>query len=134
MKSDPRIAGDGVTDGDLAEQVKLQLDIRDAISDARKLQVGIEEAMKKAGVKPVATALPGTSPGSAKYDHPLQALWAKVADTPGIYVQGMLLNQLNNVQRMIGQADQKIGKDAYDRFADLQQELAKVQAEFAKFK
>jgi len=134
VKSDPRIAADGVADGDIAEQVRFQLQVRDAISDARKLQVSIEEAMKKAGVKPVAPALPGTSPGSAKYDHPLQALWAKVADTPGIYVQGMLVSQLNNVQRMINQADQKIGKDAFDRFADLQDELAKAQAEFAKVK
>ena len=44
----------------------------------------------------------------------------------------MLIDQLSNVQRMISQADQKIGKDAYDRFSDLQQELAKLQAEFAK--
>ena len=40
--------------------------------------------------------------------------------TPGIYTQGMLIDQLSNVQRMITQADQKIGKDAYDRYADHQ--------------
>jgi photosystem II stability/assembly factor-like uncharacterized protein len=132
VKSDPRIAADGVTDGDLAEQVKFQLGVRDAVSDARKLQASIEEAMKAQGVKPVAPALPGESPATARYDHPLQKLWAQVADTPGIYVQGMLVSQLNNVQRMIGQADQKVGKDAYDRFGDLQAELARLQAEFAK--
>ena len=53
-------------------------------------------------------------------------------DTPGIYIQGMLISQLQNVQRMVGQADQKVGKDAYDRFGDLQTELARLQAEFAK--
>ena len=129
---DPRVLADGVTDGDLSEQVKLQLSVRDAVSDARKLQVSIEEAMKKAGVKPVAPAMPGATTASTKYDHPLQQLWAQVATTPGIYTQGMLVDQLNNVQRMIGQADQKVGKDAYDRFSDLQQQLAKLQAEFAK--
>ena len=45
LKSDPRVAADGVTDGDIAEQVKFQLQVRDAISDARKLQQGIEQAM-----------------------------------------------------------------------------------------
>jgi hypothetical protein len=80
----------------------------------------------------VSPAAPGSSPATTKYDHPLQKLWAQVADTPGIYVQGMLINQLQNVQRMIGQADQKVGKDAYDRFGDLQTELARLQAEFAK--
>jgi hypothetical protein len=132
VKSDPRLAADGVTDGDLAEQVKFQLSVRDAVSDARKLQASIEEAMKAQGVKPVAAARPGESPTTAKYDHPLQKLWAQVADTPGIYVQGMLVSQLGNIQRMVGQADQKVGKDAYDRFGDLQTELARLQAEFAK--
>jgi photosystem II stability/assembly factor-like uncharacterized protein len=132
VKSDPRLAADGVTDGDLGEQVKLQLNVRDALSDARKLQANIEEAMKAQGVKPVPAAPPGSSPSTTKYDHPLQKLWAQVADTPGIYVQGMLISQLQNVQRMIGQADQKVGKDAYDRFGDLQTELAKLQAEFAR--
>ena len=132
VKSDPRVAADGVSDGDIAEQVKLQLDVRDAVSDARKLQQSIEQAMKAGGVKPVAAALPGSSPETTTYDHPLQKLWAQVADTPGIYTQGMLITQLNNIQRMIGQADQQQRKDAYDRFGDLQQALAKLQAEFAQ--
>jgi hypothetical protein len=134
VKSDPRIAGDGVTDADLTEQVKFQLDVRDAVSSARKLQLDIEQAMQKAGVKPVGPAAPGSSPAATTYEHPLQALWAKVADTPGIYTQGMLASQLNNISRMVGQADQKIGKDAHDRFGDLLTELEKVRAEFAKLK
>ncbi|MCC7034655.1 MAG: hypothetical protein IT179_17675 [Acidobacteria bacterium] len=134
VKSDPRVAADGVADGDIAEQVRFQLQVRDAISDARKLQADIESAMKGAGVKPVAPLPPGKSPGEIAYEHPLQRLWARVADTPGIYVPGMLATQLNNIQRMVTQADQKIGKDAFDRFADLQKELASVQAEFAKVK
>jgi hypothetical protein len=132
VKSDPRLASDGVTDGDIAEQVRFQLQVRDAISDARKLQNEIEEAMKQAGVKPVGALPPGKSPSEVAYEHPLQQLWAQVADSPGIYVPGMLVSQLGNVQRMVTQADQKIGKDAYDRFGDLQKELARLQREFAK--
>jgi hypothetical protein len=44
----------------------------------------------------------------------------------------MLISQFGNVQRMIGSADQKIGKDAMDRFGDLMKELSAVQAEFKK--
>jgi hypothetical protein len=133
LKSDPRVAADGVTDGDIAEQVKFQLQVRDAISDARKLQQGIEQAMAKAGVKPqLGPGAPGSSPGSTKYDSPLLALYAKVVDTPGIYTQGMLISQLNNIQRMITQADQKVGKDAYDRYADLVKELAAIEAQLKK--
>jgi hypothetical protein len=132
LKSDPRVATDGVSDADIAEQVRFQLQVRDAISDARRLQQRLEEAMKKAGVKPPALMPVGESPANLKYDNKLQELWAQVVDTPGIYVQGMLINQLQNVPRMVGQADQKIGKDAYDRFGDLQKELAAVQAQAAK--
>jgi hypothetical protein len=133
LKSDPRVAGDGVTDGDIAEQVKFQLQVRDAISDARKLQQGIEQAMQKAGLKPgLDPGGVGSSPGNTKYDHPLRELYAKVVTTPGIYTQGMLIDQLSNVQRMITQADQKVGKDAYDRYADLVKELAALEAQLKK--
>ena len=44
----------------------------------------------------------------------------------------MLISQLQNVQRMVGQADQKVGKDAVDRFTDLMKELKAVKAEFQK--
>ena len=133
LKSDPRVAGDGVTDGDIAEQVKFQLQVRDAISDARKLQQGIEQAMQKAGLKPgLATGEVGSSPAHTKHDHPLRELYSKVVTAPGIYTQGMLVDQLSNVQRMVTQADQKVGKDAYDRYADLVKELATLEAQFKK--
>jgi hypothetical protein len=133
IKSDPRIAADGVSDGDLAEQVKFQLQLRDALSDARKLQQSIEQVMQKAGLKPgLETGGVGSSPATTKYDHPLRALYARVVTTPGIYTQGMLIDQLQNVQRMITQADQKVGKDAYDRYADLVKEMAAIEAELKK--
>ena len=133
IKSDPRIAADGVSDGDIAEQVKFQLQVRDALSDARRLQQAIEQAMQKAGLKPgLETGGVGSSPATAKYDHPLRKLYARVVTTPGIYTQGMLIDQLQNVQRMITQADQKIGKDAYDRYADLVKEMASIEAELKK--
>jgi hypothetical protein len=133
LRSDPRLAADGVTDGIIAEQVKFLLQVRDAISDARKLQQSIEQAMQKAGLKPqLAPGLPGESPSNTKYDHPLQQLYARVIDTPGIYTQPMLISQLNNVQRMVTQADQKVGKDAYDRYDDLIKEMAAVEAQLKK--
>jgi hypothetical protein len=67
-----------------------------------------------------------------KFEHPLQKVWATVNDMPGAYPQPMLINQFQNVQRMIGQADQKVGKDAVDRFNDLMKELAAAQAELKK--
>jgi hypothetical protein len=129
LKVDPRVPKDGVTQADLEEQTTFLLRVRDAISDARRLQQGIEEAMKKAGVAAVPAAVPGSTPAQLKLQ-PLQALWVRVADQGGIYPQPMLISQLNNVNRMAGQADQKIGKDAHDRFNDLMKELQALQAEF----
>ena len=131
--SDPRVAADGVSDALIAEQVKFQLQVRDAVSDARKLQQSIEQAMQKAGLKPqLAPGLPGDSPSNTKYDHPLQQLYARVVDTPGIYTQPMLISQLNNITRMVTQADQKVGRDAYERYADLIKEMQAIEAQLKK--
>jgi hypothetical protein len=132
IAADPRLTRDGVTQRDIEEQVAFQLRVRDAISDARRLQQQIEEAMKKGGIAAVPPAQPGVVPTEIKFVHPLQALWARVADQTGIYPQPMLISQLQNVSRMVGQADQKIGKDAVDRFNDLLKELQAVQAEVKK--
>ena len=53
LKVDPRVPKDGVTQADLEEQTAFLLRVRDAISEARRLQQGIEGAMKKAGVSVV---------------------------------------------------------------------------------
>jgi photosystem II stability/assembly factor-like uncharacterized protein len=129
LKVDPRVPKDGVTQGDLEAQSAFLLRVRDAISDARRLQQSIEEGMKKAGVPAVPPAVPGSTPAQLKLQ-PLQALWARVVDQSGIYPQPMLISQLSNVNRMAGQADQKVGKDAHDRFNDLLKELQALQAEF----
>jgi hypothetical protein len=39
-----------------------------------------------------------------------------------------LIDQLSNIARMVGQADQKIGKEAQTRLDDLLKELAQIKA------
>ena len=41
----------------------------------------------------------------------------------------MFIDQLSNVGREIGQADQKVGASAYDRFNQLMKEWAAIKAE-----
>ena len=75
LKSDPRVAADGVTDGDIAEQVKFQLQVRDAHQRRAQAPGSHRAGDEKAGVKPLlAAGLPGDSPSTTKYDHPLQQL------------------------------------------------------------
>ena len=125
---DPRVVADGVTQADLAELYDLNVKVRDAISEGRRLQQRLSAAMEKANVRPPAAPGPGQWVSAAKYDHPLQALWARVVTAPGPYPQPMLLDQLQNIARMLGQAEQKPGKDAWDRYNDLMKELAAVKA------
>jgi hypothetical protein len=119
VRIDPRVAASGVTQADLQEQLDLALKVRDAISAARDLAARIRVARDKAASNPAtATAL--------------QALLDRVVTAPIVYPQGMLIDQFANVARMIGQADQKVGRDAYLRYNDLMKEMAAIKAELAK--
>lgn len=131
LKVDPRVTRDGVTQSDLEAQETFLLRVRDAISDGRRLQHAVEQALQKAGLDArLPPAVPGRQPADLPLEHPLQRLLARIADQPGTYPQPMLISQLANVQRMVGQADQKVPREAIVRFEDLLKELAALQAEF----
>lgn len=132
VKVDPRVTQSGVTQADLQEQLDLGLKIRDALTESRQLQQRLVQAMEKAGVKPPPPPGPGQSPSSVKYDHPLQGLYARLVTAGGVYPQPMLIDQFSNIQRMIGGADQKIGKDAWDRYNDCLKELNAIKGETDK--
>jgi hypothetical protein len=112
---DPRVAADGVTLADLQEQLDLSLKVRDAISEARKLANRIRDAREK---------MKADAAASKK----LQELWDRVVTAGGVYPQPMLIDQFSNIARMIGQADQKVGRDAFVRYDDLMKEMASIKA------
>jgi hypothetical protein len=129
---DPRVLKDNVTVADLVEQQNFILKVNAAIADARRLADRMEQALTKAGLKPPASPGPGEDVLTVKYQHPAQSVWARIVDAPAPYPKPVLVNQLQNIVRMINQADQKVGKDAYERFADLEKELAALTAEADK--
>jgi hypothetical protein len=92
----------------------------------------MEQALTKAGLKTPPSPGPGEDVGTVKYAHPAQGIWARIVDAAGPYPKPVLINQLQNILRMLNQADQKVGKDAYERFADLEKELAALRAEADK--
>ena len=51
---------------------------------------------------------------------------------PGIYEQGMLLDQLNNIVSVEGGADQKVGNESRKRFEDLKKEMKAIEGELEK--
>jgi hypothetical protein len=119
VRVDPRVAAEGVTQADLREQLDLALKVRDAMAEARVL--GAKLAAARQAMKP-----------DAPNARSLQALVDRVVTADVVYPQPMLIDQLSNIARMIGQADQKVGRDAFVRFDDLMKEMAAVRAEALK--
>ena len=119
VRVDPRVAADGVTQADLEEQVAFNLKVRDAISAARQVVAQLAEVREKKRQDPAAVKA-------------LDALRARLVTAGGAYPQPMLIDQFGNLARMVGQADQKIGRDAFLRYEDLMKELASIQAELPR--
>jgi len=109
---DPRVERDGVTPADFAAQVALSLQIRDAVSEARRAVARIravkDEAVKRrlAGAEAALVTASGQS-----------------------YPQPMLVAQLEYLYAMLDGADQKPGRDAALRFEELRGRLAERLAE-----
>jgi photosystem II stability/assembly factor-like uncharacterized protein len=112
VKIDPRIAKDGITVADLAEQTKFALKVRDALADARQLAQRVRQAIDQKRGDPAR----------------LQAVLERLNTKSGPYEDQMFIDQLSNVGREIGQADQKVGASAYERLNDLMKEWTAIKA------
>jgi hypothetical protein len=113
VKIDPRVAKDGVTVADLAEQTKFALKVRDALAEARQLSQRVRQAIE-------------AKRGDVAR---LQGISDKLVTKSGPYEDQMFIDQMANVGREINQADQKVGASAYERFADLMKEWTPLKAE-----
>jgi len=113
LKIDPRLAKDGVTQADLEEQLALNLKIRDAMGEARRLVQQIDEALKD-------------SKGEAGR---LREIRAKLVTASGPYPQPMLIDQLGNLNRMVSGGDRKVGRSAFEFFEVIKKEMADLEAE-----
>jgi hypothetical protein len=113
VKIDPRIAKDGVTVADLAEQTKLALKVRDALAEARTLATRVRQARDaKRG-------------DQAK----LESVWNRLTTRSGPYEDQMFVDQMSNINREITQADQKVGASAYERFNQMMKEWMALKAD-----
>jgi photosystem II stability/assembly factor-like uncharacterized protein len=132
VKVDPRVLQDGITNADLVDQQDFLLRVRDAIAQARQLQQRVQQAMQQASVPTPPAPGAGEWVANMKYQHPLQQIYSRLVTAQGTYEQGMLIDQLSNVARAEGAADQKIGNEARKRFNDLLTELKALQADMSK--
>ena len=119
VKIDPRLIKDGVTPAILVEQTTFNLKVRDAIERGQQARRSSAEGDGR------------RKQDSAEADT-LKTLYDKLVNKPGAYPANMLIAQLQNVARVAGSADQKIGASAFERFAQLQKELAAITSEIDK--
>ncbi|MGH7475510.1 MAG: hypothetical protein ACRELD_04420 [Longimicrobiales bacterium] len=115
VRIDPRLPEAGVTLADLEEQLELNLQIRDAVTEARMAAARIEAAHQRL------TEAPAEDVAERLADIERRLL---TASEPGIrYPQPMLLAQLEYLYSMSTTADQRPGRDAHARYSELRAEL-----------
>ena len=113
VKIDPRIAKDGTTVADLQAQTAFALKVRDALAEARAVQGRVRQAID------------GKKGDAAR----LQTVWERLTTKSGPYEDQMFVDQLNNVNRVISEADQKVPASAIERFNQLMKEWATLKTD-----
>jgi photosystem II stability/assembly factor-like uncharacterized protein len=116
---DPRVAADGVTLGDLQEQFEHNMRMRSLVAEVNQLVVRVREAQNKQRDNPGAN---GASPA-------LQAISSKLLTEPVRYGKPGLQAHITYLAGMTANVDQKIGRDAIQRYEVLKKELEAVRAE-----
>jgi len=109
---DPRVAADGVTISDLQEQFEHNMRMRDLVSSVNQLVARVREALSK-------------SPNDAR----LTTLAAKLLTEPVRYGKPGLQAHITYLASMTSNVDQKIGRDAIERYQVLKKELDALRAE-----
>ena len=103
---DPRVAADNVTLSDLQEQFEHNMRMRELVSSVNQLVTRVREAV-------------GKSPNDTR----LTALAAKLLTEPVRYGKPGLQAHITYLAGMTTGADQKVGKDAANRYLVLKKEL-----------
>jgi len=119
---DPNVAADGVTVADLKEQYEHNLRMRQLVSDANQLAARVRDAQARAKGE--------SGPGSRALQ--VDAIAAKLLTEPVRYGKPGLQAHITYLAGMTTGADQKIGRDALERYATLRKDLDALSAELDK--
>ncbi len=120
LRADPRVVADGVTHQDMVRQLALSIEVRDALSEARMAVYRINNAREN-----LEQGLP--------MDRQLADLLAKLETAEGYaYPTPMLVAQLSYLYSNLNRADQEPGRDAYERFTELEGLLRDYVAELER--
>lgn len=126
IKADPRLKEAGITQEDLIAQERLSLNIRDLYSDAKKLGEKIKERLKEIEKE---LEEQKRKKRLLTEKETLLTLEGQLFTKEGRYHQPMLISQIGYLSSMLNRADQRPGKDAYDRYEALKSQLKAIQPE-----
>jgi hypothetical protein len=117
---DPRVAEDGVTQADLQDQFDISMEILALMTRAQGLVARLEGAMERSR---------GESGQEARRTlAELEEIHAALVTDRSIssYPQPMLADQIQYLYSMLQTADQKPGRDAYERLEVRKREVAEL--------
>jgi photosystem II stability/assembly factor-like uncharacterized protein len=116
---DPRVAADGVTVADLQEQYDHNMRMRELVNEVNQLVARVRDAQNKVR----------DNPGSDGALAALTTISAKLLTEPVRYGKPGLQAHITYLASMTANVDQKIGRDAIERYAVLKKELETIRAE-----
>jgi photosystem II stability/assembly factor-like uncharacterized protein len=119
---DPNVSADGVTVADLKEQFEHNVRVRDLVAAVNQTIGKLREAQSR---------FKSGSPDADKAKQ-LEVIAGKLLTEPVRYGKPGLQAHITYLASMTARADQKIGRDAVERYAELKKELDAVNAELSR--
>ena len=129
LLADPRVIKAGLKIEDIQAQATLRKSVRDLLSETRRMEAGLKTRIKELEEK--LEKAKNKKNINAEIEQ-LQKVKAKLSTAEGRYMQPQLIAQISYLYSMLGRADQKPGKDAFDRFEELKKWLDTIQPEWDK--
>jgi hypothetical protein len=124
----PSLSASGITYDDLKSQEELTLKIRDLQDTAKRVGNSVQNVRKE-----IAKELKENSSLKSEDDK-----WAKIENqmftADGTYMTPMLLDQISYLSSMLNRADQRPGKDAFDRYTELKIKFENILKEYLSLK
>jgi hypothetical protein len=117
---DPRVAADGVTAADLQEQFEHNMRMRELVSGVNQLATRVREAQNK---------LRNSAGSDLNTLTRVNALAARLLTEPVRYGKPGLQAHVTYLAGMTANVDQKIGRDAIERYDVLKKEFETLRAE-----
>ena len=117
---DPRVAADGVTQGNLQEQFEHNMRLREMVTTVNALATRVRDAQRK---------LRDATEANAETFKRVNVLAGKLLTEPVRYGKPGLQAHIAYLAGMTANVDQKIGRDAIERYEVLKKELDAVRVE-----